>query len=94
MDGRAVTNGRPAPVPAFPIVLPASALQDLKELLGGFPGEAEVVIELLTSGGTRQLRLGTEFRVGQSAGLHAELDALLGGAMIGEGRSTSLAATA
>jgi DNA polymerase-3 subunit alpha len=74
--------------------LPASALVDLKELLIGFPGEAEVVIELLTSAGPRQLRLGADFRVARGAGLHAELDALLGEAMIGEDRSPPVAATA
>jgi DNA polymerase-3 subunit alpha len=73
--------------------LPASALGELKELLGGFPGEVEVVIELLTSVGPRQLRLGTEFRVSQNAGLHAELDALLGEAMVGE-QPAKVAATA
>jgi DNA polymerase III subunit alpha len=74
--------------------LPASALRDLKELLAGFPGEAEVVIELLTSVGRRHLRLGADFRVSQSAGLHAELDALLGQAMVGEERPPRVAATA
>jgi DNA polymerase-3 subunit alpha len=63
--------------------LPASALADLKELLGGFPGESEVVIELHTSGETRRLKLGPGYRVARSAELHAELDALLGEAMVG-----------
>jgi DNA polymerase-3 subunit alpha len=74
--------------------LPASALRDLKELLAGYPGEAEVVIELLTSAGRRQLRLGTDFRVAQTASLHAELDSLLGEAVLGEERLERLAATA
>jgi DNA polymerase-3 subunit alpha len=75
-------------------VLPASALGDLKELLSGFPGEAEVVVELITSAGPRQLRLGSEFRVCQSAILHAELDALLGHAMPSVERPAQVAATA
>ena len=66
-------------------VLPATALGDLKELLSGFPGESDVVIELRTSGGRRRLRLGPDFRVTRSAGLHAELDALLGAALVAEG---------
>ena len=41
----------------------ASALVDLKELLAGFPGECEVVVDLHTSGGRRRLRLGPEFKV-------------------------------
>jgi hypothetical protein len=66
-------------------MLPATALSDLKELLSGFPGEAEVVVELQTSGGPRRLRLGSDFRVARGAGLHAELDALLGTAMLADG---------
>jgi DNA polymerase-3 subunit alpha len=62
-------------------VLPATVLSELKELLAGFPGEADVVIELATSTGSRRLRLGPEFRVARSAGLHAELDSLLGGSL-------------
>jgi DNA polymerase-3 subunit alpha len=60
----------------------ASALVDLKELLAGFPGECEVMVDLHTSGGCRRLRLGPEFKVARSAGLHAELEALFAGAII------------
>ncbi len=63
--------------------LPASVLDELKELLAGFPGESEVVIEINTSGGPRRLKLGSEFKVERSAALHAELDALLGEAVLG-----------
>jgi DNA polymerase-3 subunit alpha len=62
--------------------LPASVLGELKDLLAGFPGESDVVIELATSGGRRRLKLGPGFRVQRSAGLHAELDALLGDALL------------
>ncbi len=65
-------------------VLPATVLGDLKELLAGFPGEVDVVIELSTSVGARRLRLGQEYRVSRSAGLHAELDSLLGEAMLAD----------
>ncbi|HEY1590895.1 MAG TPA: DNA polymerase III subunit alpha [Solirubrobacteraceae bacterium] len=75
-------------------LLPASALRELKELLAGFPGEASVVVELITSSGARQLRLGSDFRVCRSAGLHAELDQLLGHAMRGDERPAQVAATA
>src|SRR5690242_4934888 len=53
--------------------LPASVLDDLRELLTGCPGESEVVIELCTSIGERRLKLGTQFRVERTASLHAEL---------------------
>jgi DNA polymerase III subunit alpha len=62
--------------------LRATALAELKDLLVGFPGESDVVIELSTSVGHRRLRLGREFRVSRSASLHAELDALLGDAIV------------
>jgi DNA polymerase-3 subunit alpha len=62
--------------------LAASVLSDLKDVLAGFPGESEVVIELSTSVGERRLKLGPEFRVARGPGLHAELDALLGEAIL------------
>ncbi len=64
--------------------LPGSALGELKELLAGFPGESDVVIEFRTTVGHRRLKLGPSYRVSRSAGLHAELDALLGSALIPE----------
>jgi DNA polymerase-3 subunit alpha len=64
--------------------LRATALAELKEVLSGFPGESDVVIELSTTVGDRRLRLGREFRVSRSASLHAELDALLGDAIMHE----------
>ena len=72
--------------------LPMTMLGDLKELLAGFPGASDVVIEFKTSAGPRTLRLGPSYRVARSAGLHAELDALLGSSMLPEGADTSLPA--
>jgi DNA polymerase III subunit alpha len=65
-------------------VLPATVLGELREVLAGFPGESDVVIELATSLGPRRLRLGSDFRVSRSAALHAELDSLLGHAILSE----------
>jgi DNA polymerase-3 subunit alpha len=62
--------------------LPATVLGDLKDVLAGFPGDSDVVIDLRSSTGERRLRLGPEFRVTHSTSLHAELAALLGDAMI------------
>jgi DNA polymerase-3 subunit alpha len=67
--------------------LPVSILGELKELLAGFPGESDVVIELRTTVGHRRLKLGPSYRVSHSAGLHAELDALLGSALMSEVRA-------
>ena len=72
-------------------VLPATALGELKELLAGYPGDSDVVIELRTSVGHRRLRLGPRFRVVRSAGLHAELDALLGVALLAQATGGSAA---
>jgi DNA polymerase III subunit alpha len=69
--------------------LAASVLGELKDVLAGFPGECEVVIELSTSIGHRRLKLGREFRVTHSASLHAELDALLGHAILSDGDATA-----
>jgi DNA polymerase-3 subunit alpha len=65
-------------------VLPASVLGELKDVLAGFPGESDVVIELSTSVGPRRLKLGPGFRVARGAALHAELDSLLGAAILAE----------
>jgi DNA polymerase-3 subunit alpha len=62
--------------------LPASALGELKDVLSGFPGESDVVIELSTTVGHRCLKLGPSYRVQRSASLHAELDSLLGPALL------------
>ncbi len=64
--------------------LPATVLGELKDVLAGFPGDADVVIEIATTVGRRRLKLGPSFRVARSASLHAELDALLGTALIPE----------
>jgi DNA polymerase III subunit alpha len=64
--------------------LPATALGELKDLLAGFPGESDVVIEVASTVGRRRLKLGPSFRVARSASLHAELDSLLGPALMPE----------
>ena len=56
----------------------ASLIEELKGILEHFPGDAEVVLVMKTREGTRELRFGREYRVRRSAGLNAELDALLG----------------
>ena len=60
-------------------------LPELKDVLADFPGECEVVIDLSTSVGDRRLKLGPDFRVTHSASLHAELDRLLGHAILADG---------
>ncbi|MBV9338072.1 MAG: DNA polymerase III subunit alpha, partial [Solirubrobacterales bacterium] len=71
--------------------LAASVLSELKEVLAGSPGEREVVIELSTSVGERRLKLGPEYRVADSASLHAELADLLGHAILPGGDAGGVA---
>src|SRR4051794_20081700 len=61
--------------------LPATVIDDLRDLIGRYPGESEVVLEMQTRGGSRRLRLGEAFRVAaRNAALMAEIDRLLPGA--------------
>ncbi|MGH2989102.1 MAG: DNA polymerase III subunit alpha [Solirubrobacterales bacterium] len=52
--------------------------EDLRSVLANFPGESEVLLRMRTRAGTRELRLGRNYRVAPSHGLRAELDSLLG----------------
>jgi DNA polymerase-3 subunit alpha len=62
--------------------LPATVIDELRDLLISFPGESEVVVELSTRAGPRMLRLGSEYRVERSASLRSELEDLLGSAIL------------
>jgi DNA polymerase-3 subunit alpha len=75
-------------------LLPATALADLKDVLQGFRGESEVVIDLVGRARKWRLKLGPEFRVSLGAGLHAELDALLGKAILTDEEPERVAASA
>jgi DNA polymerase-3 subunit alpha len=67
--------------------LPASAIEDVKDIIESHRGPAEVVLEMMTSAGLRILRLGESYRVQHTPGVRAELEAALAPA-------TALAATA
>jgi DNA polymerase III subunit alpha len=58
----------------------ASMIEELKVVLGHFPGDSEVILVMKTREGIRELRFGREYRVRRSAALDAEIDGLLGGA--------------
>ncbi|HEV3094029.1 MAG TPA: DNA polymerase III subunit alpha [Solirubrobacteraceae bacterium] len=57
--------------------LPASAIEEVKDIIENHRGVAEVVLEMLTSAGTRILRLGDEYRVQHTPFVKAELEAAL-----------------
>jgi DNA polymerase-3 subunit alpha len=60
--------------------LPASVVDELREVLKDYPGEAEFVLEMHTADGLRRLRFGEGYRVARHAGLRRELEDLLGSA--------------
>jgi DNA polymerase-3 subunit alpha len=57
--------------------LPASAIDDVKDIIETHSGPAEVILEMITSAGTRVLRLGEAYRVQHTPGVRAELEAAL-----------------
>ncbi len=64
--------------------LPASIVEELKHVLASYPGESDVVLDMHTTSGQRRLKLGADYRVAATnAALRAELDHLLGAAMLG-----------
>ena len=67
--------------------LPASAIEEVKDIIETHRGAAEVVLEMITSAGTRILRLGEDYRVQHTPFVRAELEAALS-------PSPALAATA
>jgi DNA polymerase-3 subunit alpha len=59
--------------------LPASVVDDLRELFERYPGDMEFVLEMHTRTGLRRLKFGAGFKVkARDAGFKAELEALLG----------------
>jgi hypothetical protein len=67
------------------VELPASAIDKLKDVLESFPGPAEFVLEMETSSGLRRLRLGPSYRVAPTPMLRAELEQILGPAVMATG---------
>ncbi len=61
---------------------PAAIIQDLKSLIGEFPGDAPVVLEVQTTDGPKTLRFGPEFKVRPDGDFFAEAKALLGDAAL------------
>jgi DNA polymerase-3 subunit alpha len=59
--------------------LPATVIDDLRDVLHNFPGESEVIIEVqMRDTESRRLKLGKEFRVAPTPTLKAELEVILG----------------
>jgi DNA polymerase-3 subunit alpha len=65
--------------------LPAAVIDELRELIERYPGDAEFVLELDTRTGLRRLRFGAGYKVAaRHAGFKAELDRLLAPAVAAE----------
>jgi DNA polymerase-3 subunit alpha len=62
--------------------LPASFIEDLKQLIESHPGPAELVLEMATRSGARRLRLGDAYRVAPTPMLHSELAQLVAPALV------------
>ena len=61
---------------------PATIVDELKSLIGEYPGEAPVELMIDTTSGARVLRFGTDFRVRADGDFIAEARALLGEAVV------------
>jgi DNA polymerase-3 subunit alpha len=61
-------------------------LDELKAILGSFPGEVPVVLQLTTAQGRHRLKVGNRYRVEPVSGLYAELKGLLGESCVRIGR--------
>jgi DNA polymerase-3 subunit alpha len=55
----------------------ASAIEDIKDVIETNHGSAEVILEMITSAGTRILKLGENYRVQHTPGVRAELEQAL-----------------
>ncbi len=76
-SARAAAPVRPVCLRIDATKLPASVIDELKHVIGNFPGTAEVVLEMDTSTGPRRLRLGDAYRVQPTPTLRAELEQVL-----------------
>jgi hypothetical protein len=63
-------------------VVAAGVMDELKTLIGEYPGQAPVELEVHTSAGPKMLRLGPGFRVQPDGDFLAEARALLGAAAL------------
>jgi len=86
------TGPEPLHVRLDAALLPATVLEELKHLLTEFPGESDVVLEMATRTGRRTLRLGPSYRVSPNASLRAELDVILGAAVLPPAQAAATAA--
>ncbi len=73
----AETQAKPIRLRVDATLLQDSVIEELKHVIGNFPGTAEVVLEMDTTTGLRHLRLGEAYRVQPTPTLRAELEQVL-----------------
>jgi DNA polymerase-3 subunit alpha len=86
---------QPRPGPGAPVEVhldgarhSVEVIDSLKEVIEQFPGPAEVVLEIRTSGGPRRMRLGDSYRVAHTESLLAELERVVAQSEFGAGDGT------
>jgi len=73
----ATAIARPVHLSVAAADLSPNAFDELRNTIEDFPGPAEVLLDIRTSGGVRRLRLGKEYRVKHTPTLLAELEHVL-----------------
>ncbi|HXB66009.1 MAG TPA: DNA polymerase III subunit alpha, partial [Solirubrobacteraceae bacterium] len=76
-SARAATPAQPVRLRIDTAKLPGGAIDELKHVIGNYPGSAAVVLEMTTTAGPRHLRLGEAYRVQPTPTLRAELEQVL-----------------
>jgi DNA polymerase III subunit alpha len=76
-SARAATPAQPVRLRIDTAKLPGGVIDELKHVIGNYPGSAAVVLEMTTTAGPRHLRLGEAYRVQPTPTLRAELEQVL-----------------
>jgi len=76
----AVSLARPMSVRVDLAGVSPSAIEEVKQLVGDYPGPAEVWIEIAAAAGMRRLRLGETYRVQNTPSVRAELESIFASA--------------
>ncbi|MHB8532984.1 MAG: DNA polymerase III subunit alpha, partial [Solirubrobacteraceae bacterium] len=90
-DAAAQAQAKPVHLRVAAENLREGAIENLKQAIEDFPGDAEVVIDIATRDGTRRMRLGSEYRVAHTATLRAELEHALRAAPVGSATARAAA---
>ena len=76
----AVALAKPMSVRVDLAAVSPSAIEEIKQLVGDYPGPAEVWIEIVAATGMRRLRLGEAYRMQNTPSVRAELESIFASA--------------